>query len=358
MIRRHHTPEAARVAAACVLVLLMAVAAACSDRGVIEDRVATEGVATSTVVAQERTLTSVLTLDGVVVVSPFVRIAAPQDGVLVAMSKGRVGIVPTPGSAAVPVELPENTAIVSLLVKSGTRVSAGLPIINARYTGFAIQAAVPAEQVYRLYDGVKSVKAQVKVGPGPFDTSVLGVPYPPGAITLPSDGAAVASSLSVSRPGAARLVLCDASSDETDTATPATPGGADVSAPESATERSTRAAAPSSRETSTFPVVTTAPQDTKAGVVIIVQASADLKLIEGMPARVALVTAEKTGVALPIEAVAGISHKGQIYVVAAGRVELRNVTLGITDGSYVLVTDGLAAGEVVQIPSPSIVEAD
>lgn len=340
---------------------------ASSGAGLAGDPAGTSSVTTSTVVAEERRITSVLTIDAFVVVNPFVRIEAPESGVLVLMSKGRVGIIPDGESEPVPVALPDNTEIISLLVKPGTRVTEGLPIINARYTGIAMQATLLSEQIYRLYGGVISAKAQANVGPGPFDTGVLGVPYPAGAITLPDaslSGAASYSgataysrtaaapfygpseasaefttgsrlSLALFRPGAARLITCDESSAD----------GDDL----------TYSVGPSA-ETSSFPVVTSSPSDYTAGVVVIVCAPADLRLIEGMPGRVALVTAESTGVALPIAAVAGISEKGQIYVVAPdGTVELRDVTLGITDGSYVEITSGLAAGEVVQLPSPSIV---
>lgn len=340
----------------CIVLFLLATSSACRTRDVTDGPVVAEGVATSSVVAQERSITSVLTLEGVVVVNPFIRIAAPQDGVLVSMTKGRVGIAPAQGSAGVPVELPESTEIVSLLVKPGTRVTAGLPIINARYTGFAIQAAVPPEQVYRLYDGVKSVKAQVKVGPGPFDTSTLGVPYPPGSITLPDEGEPAPSTAARVNPSV-RYVQCDYPSEETESV--ALPSSEETSGPSAASAegRSVRTSPSASKETSTFPVVTSTP-DAKSGVVLIVRSAPGLTLIEGMPARVAIVTAEQSGVALPLEAVAGISQKGQIYVVSTGGVELRSVTLGITDGSYVIVTSGLKAGEVVQIPSPSIIGTD
>lgn len=344
-----------------------------SGAGLASDPAGTSSVTTSTVTAEERRITSVLTLDAFVVVNPFVRIEAPESGVLVLMSKGRVGIIPDGESDPVPVALPDSTEIVSLLMKPGTRVTEGLPIINARYTGMAMQATILPEQIYRLYGGVISAKAQVNVGPGPFDTGVLGVPYPAGAITLPDaslSGAAAYSGTSAGaarftsaasappapsgpsaasatsapgarlspalfRPGSARLITCDESSSDDDDLT--------------------YSIAPSS-ETSSFPVVSSSASDYSAGVVVVVFAPSDLHLIEGMPGRIALVTAESTGVALPIAAVAGISEKGQVYVVAPdGKVALRDVTLGITDGSYVEITSGLSAGEVVQLPSPSIV---
>lgn len=333
----HGSSEPRYALAACVLVALLGVVAACGSSSDSGDPGTTTGVVTSTVTAQERRITSVLTLDAVVVVNPFVRIAAPETGVLVTMRRGRVGIVAGTGEAPVPVELPENTEIVSLLLKPGTRVTEGLPIINARYTGLAMQATVAPEQIYRLYDGIISVKGQVQVGPGPFDTVAMGIPYPVGAITLPEASASPATlHQGLFRMGNARIVLCDAFPDTDQDSTDAG----------------------TSAETSTFPVVTSAPEDLKAGVVVVVKTPADLNLIEGMPGRVALVTAESTGVALPIEAVAGISKEGQVYVVEDGVVGLRDVTLGITDGSYVEITSGLALGEVVQIPSPSIVDVN
>ncbi|MCE5204315.1 MAG: hypothetical protein ABFC80_02690 [Coriobacteriales bacterium] len=332
--RRRSCERAIRGIALVGMAFTLASSSACTRNGAGGDGEAVEAVTTSTVVAQERRVTSVLVLDAVVVVNPLIRVAAPQDGVLVALPKGRVGLVSAPGSAPTPIDLPESCAIVSLLVEPGTRVEQGLPIINARYTGFAMQATVPAEQVYRLYEGVKSVRAQVQVGPGPFDTTLLGVPYPPGAITLSSDDEASASVLEAGEQRQPRLVLCDVPTGDLP------------------------ASAQSSKETSSFPVITAPLGDPKGGVVVIVRVPSGLELIEGMPGRVALTTADVTGVALPIEAVAGIAERGQVYVVKDGRVELRDVTLGVTDGSYVQITAGLSAGDVVQIPSPTLVDVD
>ncbi|MDO8964132.1 MAG: hypothetical protein Q7W30_06510 [Coriobacteriia bacterium] len=273
-----------------------------------------------TVIVQERHISSVLTLDAVVAVNPFIRIAAPSSGVLQAMSAGRVGIVSERGHAAKPVSIPTNTAIVSLLAKPGVRVSKGLPLINARLTGFALQAVVAPDQIYRLYDGVHSAQGQVDPGTGPFGTTVLGVPYPVGSITLPDE----------------------TSADEAAVASDAT---------------TTPRAAHSSRETSSFPVVTTSPGGGSIGVTIIAPLPTGATSIEGLPGRIALVTAETTALVLPIEAVAGIAQEGQVYVMQRNVAVLRNVTLGITDGSYVEITSGLVAGDVVRIPSPTILRA-
>lgn len=285
-----------------------------------------------TVSAEERTIASVLTLDAVVVVNPFIRIAAPSSGTLVTLDKGRVGIAADPGARAVPLELPAGTAIVSLLAKPDTKVTAGLPILNARYTGFAMQAVVPTELAYRLYDGVLSAKAQVHPGPGPFEVTVLGVPYPPGSISLSggSDGAAFPTHASRG-PGWPRLLFCDAT-------------------PELESPRG-----PQSVGASSFPVVASSPGDGSGGLIVIAPLPAGMRSLEGLQGRLALVTGESTGVALPLEAVAGVVGKGEVYVVRNGEAVKTSVTLGITDGSYVEVLSGVRAGDLVQIPSPSMI---
>lgn len=233
-----------------------------------------------------------------------------------------------------PVELPPDTEVVSLLVKPGTKVRKDLPIINARYTGFALQATVAPELIYRLYDGVLSVRAQIQPGPAPFEASAIGIPYPQGAITLPeSPGPAglAPASFRVSHP---RIILC---------------GGE----PEYESEPPS---AKASGETSTFPVVTAPPGDAATGLVVIVSVPSDVRVIEGLRGRLAVTTAEDAGVALPLEAVAGIVDQGQVYLVRDGETVKVDVTLGITDGSYVRILSGLRAGDVVQIPSPSILQ--
>lgn len=290
--------------------------------------------AVRTVTADERRISSVLTLDAVVVVNPFVRISAPSSGTLVTLTRGRVGIVPAGERRAVPVELPPDTEIVSLLVKPGTKVRKDLPIINARYTGFALQAIVAPELIYRLYDGVRSARAQVQPGPGPFEASVIGIPYPQGAIALPEspgpDGLAPVSS----RTSQPRIVLCGGEPEYESEPPPAKASG----------------------ETSTFPVVTAPPGDAATGLVVIASLPADVRVIEGLRGTLTVTTAEDTGVALPLEAVAGVVDRGQVYLVRDGEAVKVDVTLGITDGSYVRILSGLAVGDVVQIPSPSILQ--
>ncbi len=83
---------------------------------------------------------------------------------------------------------------------------------------------------------------------------------------------------------------------------------------------------------------------------------ADLRLIEGLPCLIALTTAPDTeGLALPVEAVAGVSQRGEVYFVTAdGTTVTRTVELGVSDGTYVQILTGLREGDTVALPSPSI----
>jgi multidrug efflux pump subunit AcrA (membrane-fusion protein) len=81
-------------------------------------------------------------------------------------------------------------------------------------------------------------------------------------------------------------------------------------------------------------------------------------ILAGLPATVGFVTGTVSGVvALPIESVAGSAETGTVTVVTETGQEVRSVTLGITDGSWIEITGGLSAGEIVEGLAPSITEA-
>ncbi|QAY59676.1 hypothetical protein ET475_06500 [Microbacterium protaetiae] len=78
--------------------------------------------------------------------------------------------------------------------------------------------------------------------------------------------------------------------------------------------------------------------------------------VVGATGVLALTLAERADVvALPLEAVAGTRDKGSVYL--PGSRAPHPVSLGITDGAYIEITKGLAAGDIVLIPSPSILDA-
>ncbi|MEJ1088461.1 hypothetical protein WDU99_09050 [Microbacterium sp. Mu-80] len=81
----------------------------------------------------------------------------------------------------------------------------------------------------------------------------------------------------------------------------------------------------------------------------------EVPAVVGSTGLLALTLDERVDVpALPLEAVAGTRGQGQVYLSRDGAPH--PVTLGITDGAFIEVTGGLAVGDVVFVPSPSILD--
>jgi hypothetical protein len=105
------------------------------------------------------------------------------------------------------------------------------------------------------------------------------------------------------------------------------------------------AAESSSESAPTLATLCLLPPDTRA-------------VLAGLPATVGFATGMVSDVvALPIESVAGSAETGTVTVVTDTGREVRSVTLGITDGSWIEITGGLSAGETVEGLAPSITEA-
>ncbi|WP_320068287.1 hypothetical protein [Micromonospora sp. RTGN7] len=85
---------------------------------------------------------------------------------------------------------------------------------------------------------------------------------------------------------------------------------------------------------------------------------ADLRLFPGLKGVLAVRTGEARDVlALPVEAVAGSAERGRVRVQDAnGSTRTRDVKLGMTDGSYIQIVDGLAVGDVVVSPAPALTD--
>jgi hypothetical protein len=293
-----------------------------------------------TVVAQTRSISSVLVLEGTVVANPLFRVAAPVGGTVVLMSKKRVGVRASLKARPRALKLPKDSHAVNFLVEPGTRVKAGVPVVDAQLSGFALQARVPAEKLYRLYEGASGAKGEITNGPGPFECRLLGVPFVPGSGMQLSVAqvAAERAAAAAAKKAAAKAAAIAASQEESVSteATVAQPVSQPVVEPATA--------------------VYSAALSSDEGSLVVCSAPAGLTLIEGMPCLIALTTAQTIdAVSLPVEAVAGISQRGQVYVVRAdGAKVIRDVELGITDGTFVQVTSGIEVGDTIAVPSPSI----
>jgi hypothetical protein len=82
----------------------------------------------------------------------------------------------------------------------------------------------------------------------------------------------------------------------------------------------------------------------------------DLTVFAGMPALMAVVTASaKDVVLLPIEAVAGSTQHGRVWLVdTGGNRRLQDVQLGITDGIQIEIRSGVRPGDSVLVPAPDL----
>lgn len=82
---------------------------------------------------------------------------------------------------------------------------------------------------------------------------------------------------------------------------------------------------------------------------------AGVRVHPGAPAVLGLTTAERTDVLrLPVQAVAGSDGRGTVTRVVDGEVELVEVVLGVSDGVYVEIVEGLAEGDEVYPYGPHL----
>jgi hypothetical protein len=205
-----------------------------------------------------------------------------------------------------PVDVPAGATFSGRLVDDRSTVTAGMPIVSAKYGGYGIVADIDGAQAYQVSDNTGTAQAQVKNGPGPFPCTVIGtiaalpagtVPAPPQPSTPPSAGP---------------LVLPQQQQDTS---------GSDAT-----------------------------------GMRLVCTAPAGTKLINGATATVQLVTAHADNVlVLPVEAVAGSQGKGRVDVVKPdGSRETRDVVLGLTDGKVVEIRSGLTGDETIAVPGPNL----
>ena len=97
------------------------------------------------------------------------------------------------GSKAHPVEMPAGSTFAGRLVDDRSTVTAGMPIVSAKYAGYGIVADIDSAQAYQISDALTSVQAQIKNGPGPFACTVLGTIAALPAGTIPEPPAAAAA---------------------------------------------------------------------------------------------------------------------------------------------------------------------
>ena len=305
--------------------------AACSSAGpepTVPD-LAARGTTMTTAKLTRQDLTNKVSITGKVTMNPVFGLVAPVDGqvrYLDVKPPDRTPTKPTKVAtvAGKPVEIPASATLAGRLVDDKTTVTAGMPVVAAKYAGYGIVADIDGADAYKLAGALSSVRAQVKNGPGPFPCAVLGTIAALPAGTVPAPPA------------------------------PAQPPGAGQGQP---------GQPPSSAQPPPGPAPD-AKQDKESGseptgLRLVCTAPDGVKLINGAAATLEVIT-ERAVAALvaPVEAVAGRQGAGKVDVVGPdGLRQTKDVTLGLTDGRVVEIKSGLTGDETLAIPGPNLPDA-
>jgi hypothetical protein len=280
------------------------------------------GTVLTTVKPTRQDLTNRISLAGKVTINPVFGIVATADGELRYVQRQpsstpatRPMWVATVWDDDVPhkVEIPKDSILAGQLMADRATVTKGMPVISARHAGYGIVADIDSAQAYRISGAVKSVRGQIKNGPGPFPCTALGTiaALPAGTIPEPPPSSAP-------------------------------PQGSDKNPVERQPEAPPAGDGGGSEPTG-LQLVCTAPDDTK--------------LINGAAVTLDLITARAAHVmVLPVEAVAGVQGKGKVdLVVGADRTRKTvDVVLGLTDGKVVQIKSGLTGNETIAVPGPNL----
>ena len=271
----------------------------------------------TTVKPTRQDLANRVQLTGKVTINPVYGLVAPVDGEVRYLNVRPPARTPTKptrvatvwaNNKANHVEVPAGSAFAGRLVDDRSKVTAGMPIVSAKYAGYGLVADLDGGQAYKISGAIGSVQAQIKSGPGPFPCTMLGTiaALPEGTVPEPPPPPST-------------------------TPTP-DPGRIPVG-PGSDSENS---------EPTGLRMVCTPPTD--------------VKMINGATATLDVVTEQATNVlVLPVEAVAGSQGKGKVDVVGPdGQRQTRDVVLGLTDGKVIEIKSGLTGDEDVAVPGPNL----
>ncbi|XVU21545.1 efflux RND transporter periplasmic adaptor subunit [Actinoplanes sp. CA-054009] len=310
-------------------VVVVAAAAALSGCSAKDEAAPTPGLeergtVLTTVKPTRQSLSNQISLTGKVAINPLFGIVAPTGGEIRYVQRK-----PNKTPAAQPmwvatvwddgtprrINIPEGSMLAGRLMDDRSEVSAGMPIISARHGGYGIVADIDSASAYRISGAAKTVKGQIKNGPGPFSCTPLGTIAALPAGTIPEPPAP--------------------------TTTPPTPG---ASAPPIApVENPEGAESP--------------PEGSEAtGMQLVCAPPASVRLINGADVTLSVVTDRATNaMVLPVEAVAGAQGRGKVDVLTADRTRKTvDVVLGLSDGKVVQIKSGLRGDEDVAVPGPDL----
>jgi hypothetical protein len=278
------------------------------------------GTVLTTVRPTRQSLANEVSLNGTVTINPVFGVVAPADGEVRYLDRRPAK---TPASrplwvasvwgkgAPWRVEIPEGAILAGRLMDDRAEVTAGMPIVSATHAGYGIVAEIDSAQAYRISSTVKTVRAQIKNGPGPFACTPLGTIAALPAGTIPDPPPASPAPRQSGQP----------------TPTGAADGG-------------------EGGEDGTEPT----------GLRLVCTAPRNVKLINGAVVTLSVVTdTAKNAMVLPVEAVAGVQGRGKVDVVGPDRTRRTvDVVLDLTDGKVVQIKSGLRGDETVAVPGPDL----
>jgi hypothetical protein len=312
-----------------VTVLVVALAAtACSASAAKPDvpDLAARGTTMTTAKLTRQDLVNKVSLSGKVTMNPVFGLVAPVDGQVRFVDVKPPERTPTKPTkiatvAGKAVEIPASATLAGRLVDDKSTVTAGMPIVSAKFAGYGIVADIDGADAYKLAGSLGSVTAQVKNGPGPFPCTVLGTIAALPAGTIPEPPPAPAPPQG--QPG------------QPASAAPAPPGPA----------------APDKQNGSAGSEPT--------GLRLVCTAPGNVKLINGAAATLEVITERAAQVLVaPVEAVAGKQGSGKVDVLGADGIrQSRDVVLGLTDGRVVEIRSGLTGDETLAVPGPNLPDA-
>lgn len=290
-----------------------------SDDEVQTPGLAARGTVLTTVTPTRQDLSNRISLNGKVTINPVFGIVAPSDGEIRYVNRQpsttpatRPLWVATVWDDGEPnrVEIPKDSTMAGRLMEDRAEVAKGMPVVSARHAGYGIVADVDSALAYRISGAVKTVRGQIKNGPGPFACTTLGTiaALPAGSFPEPAAEAP----------------------DPQTSGEPATP-------PE--------------------PAAPPAPEGSEAtGLRLVCMPPDDVKLINGAAVTLDVITGRaKNALVLPVEAIAGTQGRGKVDLVGPDQTRKTvDVVLGITDGKVVEIKKGLTGDETVAIPGPNL----
>ena len=165
-------------------IVLLAAGCAPTQPGLLE----TDGPSEiSTVIAEQRDISSVVTAKGIAIANPMFVVTAPRSGTWSTSVElgqrirrgtpiGRIGGVTVRSEAA--------GLVVSLPVGVSAQVGVGIPVVEVQAEGFGIQAAFELDVAYRLYGEFRDGRAVIANSVG----SVKCTPVIPQSVTVETPG--------------------------------------------------------------------------------------------------------------------------------------------------------------------------